>query len=132
MLYLTKEQADELVIHLKQEYPCEGCGILAGKDGLVEEVYLMVNADKSEESYFMDPVQQLKVMKQIRNSGREMMAIYHSHPETDAYPSAHDIELALYPDVSYIIVSLKKKDDPVIRSFKITQGRIKEEEVKIQ
>lgn len=129
MLYLNKKQKDELIVHSKEEAPNEACGILAGKDGRIERVYRMKNQDKSPETFFMDPKEQLKVMKEIRNSGLEMVGIYHSHLETKAYPSAHDVELAYYPEASYLIVSVEDRDNPKIRSFKIVEGKIEEEEI---
>ncbi len=132
MLYLTKKQASELIEHSKEDFPNEVCGILGGREEKVEKVYKMINKDKSKETFFMEPQQQLKVMKEIRASGLDFIGIYHSHPHTRAYPSAHDVELAYYPEVSYAIISLKDKDRPCIHSFKIVDGKIKEEEVKIR
>jgi len=133
MLYLTKKQAEKLIKHSKRESPDEACGILAGKEGKVEKVYPMTNTDKSAKTFFMDPKEQLKVMKEIRNLGLEMAGIYHSHLETDAYPSAHDVELAFYPEASYVIVSIKDKDKPNIKSFKIDEeGKITEEDMRIE
>ena len=130
MLCLSEEKAKELVEHSKRECPDEACGILAGRGGKVEKVYQMASIDKSSKTFFMDPREQLKVMKEITNSGLEMVGIYHSHIEVEPYPSAHDVELAFYPEVSYVIVSTK--DNTNIRSFKIIEGEISEEEVKIE
>jgi len=80
----------------------------------------------------MEPKQQLKAMKEIRNLGLEMIGIYHSHLETEAYPSAHDVELAYYPEAFYVIVSIRDRGKPSIRSFKIVEGKITEEEVRIE
>ncbi len=132
MLYLTKKQAEELIEHSKKESPDEVCGILAGKEGKIIKIYRMTNADKSPQTFFMDPKEQLKVMKEIRNLGLKMVGIYHSHLETDAYPSTHDVELSFYPEVSYVIISLKDKDSPSIKSFKIEEGKIIEEEVRAE
>ena len=112
--------------------PSESCGILAGKNGRVVRVYPMANNDRSAATFFMDPKEQLKTMKEIRADGMEMVGIHHSHPETRAYPSSHDVKLAFYEEVSYVIISLKEKGNPDIRSFKISGGNITEEEVKIQ
>jgi len=80
----------------------------------------------------MDPKEQLKVMKEIRNLEMKMVGICHSHLETEAYPSARDVELAFYPEVSYVIISIKDRDNPSIRSFRIIEGKISEEKVKIK
>lgn len=131
MLILKKEFLDRIISQSKKEFPNEACGILAGKEGKVEKVYAMTNTDKSPSTYFMDAKEQFKVMKEMRDLGSEMLGIYHSHVASQAYPSSHDVELAFYPEASYIIVSLKDKDNPEIRSFKIKEGKITEEEVRI-
>ena len=92
----------------------------------------MTNTYKSPTTYFMHPKEQLKVMKEIRNASLEMVGIYHSHVASEAYPSAHDAELAFYPETSYVIISLKDKDNPSMRSFQIKEGQISEEEIKIE
>lgn len=132
MIILKKELLEEVITHSRKGFPDEACGILAGKDGRTEKVYEMTNADKSPATYFMDAKEQLKVMKEIRNSGLEMVGIYHSHVASPAYPSGHDVEMAFYPETSYVIVSLKDKNNPEVKSFKIKEGVITEEEIKIE
>lgn len=139
MLIIKKEFLETIIAQCKREIPNEACGILAGlpagqagRGGRVEKVYEMTNTDKSPESYFMDAREQFKVMKDMRKLGLEMAGIYHSHVASLAYPSAHDVELAFYPETSCVIISLKEKDNPSIRSFKIQEEKITEEEVKIE
>ena len=71
-------------------------------------------------------------MKEIRNKGEEMIGIYHSHVASETYPSSHDVELALYPEVSYVIISIKDKKNPSVRSFKIVEGKITEEDLEVE
>jgi len=132
MLILKKKFLDKIIAQARKEFPNEACGILAGKDGKVEKVYEMSNTDTSPSTFFMEAKEQLKVMKEIRNSGIQMIGIYHSHAASRAYPSAHDVELAFYPEVSYAIISLEDKKNPVIKAFKIQEENIREEEVRIQ
>lgn len=131
MISLPKDLFNQIIEHSQRESPNEACGLLAGKDERVDRVYEMTNTDKSSSTFFMDPKEQLKVMKEIRNLGLEIIGIYHSHVASQAYPSAHDVELAYYPQASYVIVSIKDKDNPSLRSFKIIEGEITEEELKI-
>lgn len=131
MIYVKREIIEKMIEEAKKGAPLEVCGILAGRENFVSFMYPMVNIEKSEVSFSLDPKEQLKVMKDIRNKGLEMLAIYHSHPSTEARPSAKDISLAFYPECSYIIISLKERDNPVLRSFKIREGEVKEEEIKI-
>ncbi len=130
MIYFTKDLIKEIIKHCKKEFPNEACGILAGKNGKVEKIYKMTNVEKSPFAYLMDPKEQLKVMKEIRNLGLEMIGIYHSHVSSPPYPSSRDIEMAFYPEVSYVIISLKDFNNPEIRSFKIVEGKVEEEEIR--
>jgi len=132
MLTLKKELFEQAVSQCLKEFPNEACGILAGNAGKVVKIFESSNVDKSPSSYLMDPKEQLRIMKEIRNSGLEMVGIYHSHVASEAYPSSRDLELAFYPEASYAIISLRDKNNPRIRSFKIEDGAIAEEEVKIE
>jgi proteasome lid subunit RPN8/RPN11 len=144
VLHLTNEQAEEMVQHALAEHPNEACGLLAGKacpvggisdagrrDGRVEKVYPMTNAEHSPVTYRLDPEEQFRVFMEIEEEGRELLAIYHSHSHSSAYPSATDLELAFYPDCLYLIISLADRARPVIRAFRIIEGTIEEERVEI-
>ena len=132
MIIIKKEVRDRMIAHSKSELPNEACGILAGRGQEVQKIYEMENADKSPATFFMDAKEQLKVVKEIRGLGLEMVGIYHSHVASQAYPSAHDIELAFYPEASYLIVSLKDRANPEVRSFKIKDAKITEEKITVE
>jgi proteasome lid subunit RPN8/RPN11 len=139
VLHLTNEQAEEMIRHARREYPNEACGLLAGKacpeqgrrDGRVEKVYQMTNAEHSPVTYRLDPEEQYCAFTEIEEEGWELLAIYHSHSHSPAYPSATDLELAFYPDALYLIISLADKVRPIIRAFRIVEGMIEEERVEI-
>ncbi len=118
--------------------PIEACGILAGSNGKVEKLYEMTNTDNSSTHFMMDPKEQFATAKDIRSAGLEMLAIYHSHPETPARPSAEDIRLALAPNVIYIIVSLQSVRTPkennngfVVKGFHIAGNNVTEVPIRI-
>ena len=122
---------EQMLQQAKAEAPIEACGILAGKNKTVEKLYKMTNTDQSSDHFMMTPEEQFKVVKDIRSDGLEMLAIYHSHPETPARPSAEDIRLALTPDVIYVIVSLQNANTPVLKGFLIENENVTEVPVKI-
>lgn len=129
---IKRAELKQILRHCEQEYPYEACGILAGKGGVVEKVYLMENVSETPQTcYFMKPEEQLKVFKEMRSLNLEMLAIYHSHINFPAYPSRRDLELAFYPDVSYLIISLGKESVLEIKSFKISDQEIIEEELEL-
>ncbi len=144
MIKISKEILMRIVVHCKKESPREACGILSGARGRVEQLYTMKNVSETPANcYFMEPKEQLKVFKEIREGNLEMLSIYHSHYGVKAYPSSKDIELAFYPDCEYLIISLdcpgqeKGEGLPledgrvVIRSFSIIDGKITERKIDV-
>jgi len=122
---------ERMVEQARSEAPIEACGILAGKEGKVEKIYKMTNTNRSSDHFMMEPKEQFAVVKDIRSSGLEMLAIYHSHPETPARPSAEDIQLALTPDVIYVIISLQNSTNPAMMGFLIEDGNVNDVTVEI-
>jgi [CysO sulfur-carrier protein]-S-L-cysteine hydrolase len=137
-LTILQDVLDDMVAHAQEEYPKEACGILAGprpgvaSDICASRITRMTNVDNSPVSYTMDPTEQLQVEKTMRTAGEHMVAIYHSHTATQAYPSPTDVTLAVYPDVSYVLVSLKDRAKPDVKSYRITDGQIILEGLNIQ
>ena len=120
---------DGLVAHARSDFPFEVCGLLAGPGGRIEKAFQIPNAARSMTFYNMDPKPMLAAMREIDDREWELLGIYHSHTHTEAYPSATDVELAAYPDVAYVIVSLQDGRQPVIRAFDIDGGTITERKV---
>ena len=121
----------EMFSQARAEAPVEACGILAGTGRRVQQLYKMANTDQSSEHFTMAPEEQFAVIKDIRGQGREMLAIYHSHPESPARPSAEDVRLAFTDGVLYVVLSLQKPTAPEIRAFNIDDGVVSESELEI-
>ena len=124
MLEIPKVMLQELFAHAQSGFPLEVCGILGGKDGVATSRYPMTNTDASNEHFMMDPKEQFAVVKALRASGEQMLAIYHSHPESPARPSPEDVRLALTPGVCHLIVSLMERKTPVAKAFRISDGQV--------
>ena len=123
-LEIPSDIFERMLEQARAEAPIEACGILAGRDGRVEKLYTMRNADQSRYHCMMEPKEQFAVVKDIRAAGLKMLAVYHSHPETPARPSEEDIRLALMPDVVYVIISLRNADAPTVKGFIINDHTI--------
>ena len=131
MLTIPQAIYDAIIAHARKDFPLEACGILGGTAGVVSEYYPMANTDKSNEHFTMEPKEQFAVIKDLRSKGKEMLVIYHSHPETPARPSEEDIRLALTPGVSYLIVSLAEAA-PEVKSYRIEKNRVRLESLSIK
>src|SRR5512143_1537015 len=129
---LPREFISGMLSHGMSAYPDEACGILAGEGNTAAMLYTAANAESSPVSYLMDPQEQFRIMKEIRDKGMRMVAIYHSHPYSPPYPSPTDVKLAFYPDAAYIIVSLLDRDNPVAKAFEIAEGGVREIDIKVQ
>lgn len=116
----------DMVEQARTEAPIEACGILAGGNGRVEKLYKMTNAEGRRDHFMMEPAEQFAAAKDIRSASLKMLAVYHSHPETPARPSAEDVRFALMPGMIYVIVSLHGNNGPVIKGFQIEDGTVRE------
>lgn len=132
MLALSQDQVSAIIAHAIAELPNECCGLLTGPNGRVERIFRGTNVDRSPYTYLMDPGEQLAAFKAMEADGHELVAIYHSHPQTPAYPSKTDVARAYYADTFSLIVSLQTRSAPVLRAFRIANGQITEEEVIIR
>jgi proteasome lid subunit RPN8/RPN11 len=139
MLAIKKSDLQVIVDHCNEGYPNEACGILAGRDGGVEKVYPMRNSKPGPTYYEMDPEEQFRVMRDLRQEGLELVGIFHSHPGGPAYPSSVDVEKAYwpgtlspnYPDAAYVIVSLMDRRKPLVKGYSIIDGTVSEVELDI-
>jgi proteasome lid subunit RPN8/RPN11 len=117
---------DEMLEHAREEAPNECCGILGGSDGEAKTLYRATNAEHSPLRYTLDPNDLFRItFREIPENDEEMLAIYHSHTASPAYPSQTDINLATYPDAVYLILSLAEGEEP-LRGFRIDDGKVTE------
>lgn len=132
VLSLPGAYAEEIIDHARAENPAEACGLIAGAGGTAVKLYRIPNADPSIYRYNMEPRAQLRAMQEMDEQGWDLLAIYHSHTHTPAYPSPTDIALAFYPDSFYAIVTLQDAEHPQIRAFRIEETAVREVEVRIE
>lgn len=123
---------DEIVQHARDDLPNECCGIVASDNGEAIRVFRTANAEASPVRYSLNPNEQLRITNEIEDAGWELGAIYHSHTRSEAYPSQTDVNLAFYPDAIYLIVSLRKPDEPEIRAFRIADERVEEVTIAVE
>jgi proteasome lid subunit RPN8/RPN11 len=129
---ISQALVDEMVAHAREDLPNECCGMVAGTDGEATEVIRVENAAASPLRYEMDPKAQYEAWKSIEDDGRELLAIYHSHTKSAAYPSQTDVNQAVaWPDQVYVIVSLEDADAPDVKGYWLKDLKIADAEIAI-
>jgi proteasome lid subunit RPN8/RPN11 len=133
MFQIDRPTYDTLVAHARAEYPNEACALLAGPQpgGPVSKTFALPNAEASPTFYVVEPRAQLRAMNEMDERGWDLVGIFHSHTFTEAYPSRTDVELAAYPDATYLILSLADLDAPVLRAFHIRDRQVSELPVRV-
>jgi proteasome lid subunit RPN8/RPN11 len=118
---------DAIVAEAERAYPDECCGFIIGDDRLEElrPITNIQNRKHAEDArafprdartaFLMDPGEQLAALVEMDERKLELRALYHSHPDHDAYFSATDRARACsfdpnepdYPDTLYIVISVR-------------------------
>ncbi len=139
-MILTQSQLEQLYEQMRRDAPYETCGMIGGKDGRALKIYPVKNvAENRVKNYFMDGVEQIRAMQDMDDNGYDILAIYHSHPVTRAYPSPTDVRDAYdsdlqeprYPGAVYIIMSLMNPDAPEAHGYLLNGETITEIELEI-
>jgi proteasome lid subunit RPN8/RPN11 len=132
MLSLPKPVHDQMVAHCLSGLPDEACGLLGGDlgTGEVATCYPTRNLAASATLYTVDPKEHLRADRDAESQGRSIIGVFHSHTHTEAYPSPTDVAQAPDPGWHYVLVSLRDIQ-PVVRSYRIVDGVITEEPVRL-
>ncbi len=122
-----------MVAHCLTGLPDEACGLLGGdvETGQAVTCYPTRNLAASAKLYTVDPKEHLRADRDAEAAGTSIIGVFHSHTHTEAYPSATDVSQAPDPTWHYVLVSLRDIQ-PVVRSYRIVDGKISEEPVVLQ
>ena len=133
MLSLPRPVHDQMVAHCLTGLPDEACGLLGGDlaTGHAVTCYPTRNLAASAKLYTVDPKEHLRADRDAEAAGYSIIGVFHSHTHSEAYPSPTDVAQAPDPDWHYVLVSLRDSL-PVVRSYRIIDGVITEEPVRLQ
>jgi [CysO sulfur-carrier protein]-S-L-cysteine hydrolase len=116
---------DEIVAHARGDAPNECCGVIAGRDGAATAVHATENVAASPLRFEIDGLALMRLIDRFEADGDEIVGIYHSHTRSEPYPSQTDLNFAsLWPGVEWLIVGVPKEGAPVVRTYRIEDGRI--------
>lgn len=111
VLSLSAALRAELIAHARTCAPLECCGLLAGRvaggTAFAEARYEVGNDAASATAYATNPRDMLRAFRAMRESGLELLAVYHSHPMSPPVPSTRDLAENTYDEtVAHLILSL--------------------------
>ncbi len=133
MLTISRALQAKIIEHARKDHPDEACGVIAGRAGSDRPTRFvpMENAERSTTFYRFDSMEQLRVWREMDDRDEEPVVIYHSHTATEAYPSRTDVSFASEPGAHYLLVSTRDPETAEIRSFRIVDGAVTEEPVRV-
>ena len=123
MLTFSQADYDEIRRHGEETYPHECCGVLLGQfseDGLILEATVRcgnTRTDSPQNRYHIAPQELIRVQRQAREKGLEIIGFYHSHPDHPAQPSATDLAEAHWIGCSYVITAVQQGKAALTNSF---------------
>lgn len=108
-IIITESQKKILANHAYNEKPNESCAILFGRvDGqktIVNEIFLTKNIDESPVNFTISNEQLIKCYKTAEEKNTDVVGIFHSHPNSEAYPSETDKKFMDSNPVVWVIYS---------------------------
>ena len=126
MLKISNSAFAALRQHGEETYPYECCGVLLGRfedDGTrtVTRVARCGNTrdDSPHNRYNIDPKELIRIQKEGRERGEDIVGFYHSHPDHPAQWSPTDLAEAHWIGCSYVITSVEKGKAAATNSFEL-------------
>ena len=109
MISIERAAWELMLSHAEKTYPKECCGVMLGSGQSVKEAIPLLNVytGPQEDFYVMDPKDLLHADQEARKNGMDVVGVFHSHPDCDAYFSKRDLEHSC-PWYSYVVISVKK------------------------
>ena len=126
MLKLSQSAYAALRLHGEETYPHECCGVLLGEMKNDARVVTSVvrcgntRTDSPENRYHIDPRELVKIQREGRERGQDIVGFYHSHPDHPARWSSTDLAEAHWIGCSYVITSVEKGTARLTNSFELT------------
>jgi proteasome lid subunit RPN8/RPN11 len=126
MLKIKSNEYESLRKHGEETYPHECCGVLLGQiedDGTrtVTSVARAGNTrtDSAHNRYNIDPKDLIRMQREGRDRGEDIIGFYHSHPDHPAQWSSTDLAEAHWFGCSYVITSVEKGKAVLTNSFEL-------------
>ncbi len=133
-LTLPPSIVEQMRSHAREAYPNECCGAILGRDRGATLAIRLANTTDGEprRRYLIRPDEYLRVERQARERGEQVLGIYHSHPDHPARPSQYDLQYA-WPNIDYVIMAVTDRNVEAITAWRLaeSQSQFEEEDILI-
>ena len=127
MLKFSQVDYDAIRLHGQETYPHECCGVLLGRFGddgtrVVTSTARCGNTrtDSAHNRYNIDPKELVRIQREGRERGEDIVGFYHSHPDHPAQWSKTDFAEAHWYGCSYVITSVERGKATITNSFELS------------
>jgi proteasome lid subunit RPN8/RPN11 len=121
--WISREAYEQMRRSAEAAYPMECCGVLVGdlvadgKRATRAEAASNASEGSQRNRYAIAPMELIRIEREARRAGMEMVGFYHSHPDAEARWSATDLEEAHWLGCSYVITAVREGNATETRSF---------------
>ena len=107
MQKIILKQSDKKILsqYSENQKPKESCALLFGKDNQVLDIFLTENIEESSVNFTISNEQLIEGYKIAEEKKMDVIGIFHSHPNSDAFPSNTDKKFMQSNPVVWIIYS---------------------------
>lgn len=131
MWQIPRPVLNKILGHAQRAAPGECVGLLSGHGRTVSHWHPVANIAREEDRFLADPGAQIEIFRKIREEGRELVAIYHSHPRGEPVPSATDLQQAYYPETLQLIIAMGTQGRLEMQGFLLVAGRGEPQEIQV-
>ncbi|KAA3648768.1 MAG: hypothetical protein DWQ07_00815 [Chloroflexi bacterium] len=123
---IQKAHWEQMRSHVNKIAPIEACGLVAGINNISSEVFPITNSLNSTTRYRMAEGEMVRTIHTILEKGWDILAIYHSHPQSPAVPSQTDLSEATFLE-SVQLISGQQEGEWHLRAYRYYPNNLPEE-----
>ena len=125
VLQMRESEFEAIRRHGEETYPLECCGVMLGavngEVNVVEAAVRTANArtEAAHNRYAIEPLELVRIQREARGQGMEIVGFYHSHPDCAAMWSSTDLAEAHWTGCSYVITAVNAGKAAATNSFRL-------------
>jgi proteasome lid subunit RPN8/RPN11 len=127
-VHVPAQIRDAILDHSDACAPEEACGLLAGDRHGLTMAYCLTNAQHSPVAYTIEPEEHFQALRHAEAHGWQIVGTFHSHPNSEPFPSSTDRRLANESDWVYLISGRNRQ----VRAYYLRGGTVAEEPLEIE